>query len=396
MVTKQFQRGDRLTVKIERLSAGGRGVARADGLVVFVPAVTPNELVEIELTLVKKNYAEARLLRVIEAGPSRVTPPCPVANVCGGCNWQHVAYDEQLRQKRALVADALRKFSSFEIDVEMIEETVPSPKKFRYRNRIQLHHSGPRLGFHKRSSHELVDIDDCLIAEETLAAEIPSLKKKLAHEKKGRVELYLTRDGKAELRKFSANTGDRESGGLGFSQVNTAQNEQLIRHVVGIFENLVAIERPERIFDLYAGSGNFSFPLAASFRDIPITAVELNHESVEEGNRQLRSSDLQNLWFAESDVFEYLRKDPPKERDFLLLDPPRTGCTAEVISLLAVKRPEHIVYVSCNPVTLARDLRPLNEAGYGLLRVTPFDMFPQTDHVETVALLGRRKSAPTT
>lgn len=362
-------------------------MARADGLVIFVPAVAPEEEVEIELTVVKKNYAEARLVRVIVAGRARVNPPCPVANVCGGCNWQHIAYEEQLRQKRLLVAEALRKFSGFEISDELIKDTVPSPKPFRYRNRIQLHHSGPRLGFFKRASHEIVDIDDCLITEETLTAEFPRLKKELAHAKKGRVELYLSTSGKPELRGKTEPTDEENAAGPAFSQVNTAQNEQLIQEVVSIFQKLVTQKKYQRIFDLYAGSGNFSFPLAETIRDIPITAVELNHESVIRANSLLQSSDHKNLRFEESDVAEFLKSEPPTERDLVLLDPPRIGCSTEVMSILAEKKPEQIVYVSCNPVTLARDLRPLHDVGYLLMNVTPFDMFPQTDHVESVTHL---------
>lgn len=390
MESKRFKRGDRLKVKIERLSAGGRGVARADGLVIFVPGVAPDEKVEIELTAVKKNFAEAQLRHVIVPGPARVFPPCPVANVCGGCNWQHIAYHEQLRQKRLLVAEALRKFSGFEINEDFIAETVPSPKQFRYRNRVQLHHSGPRIGFFKRASHEIVDIDDCLITEEKLAAEIPRLKKELAHQKKGRVELYLTTTGEPALRKSHVNSDEGGATGPAFSQVNTAQNEQLVRSVLGIFQEILASDKSQRrIFDLYAGSGNFSFPLAEAFNDVPITAVELNAESIRHANSQLQRSNLGNLSFKEADVEEYLKSESPAENDIVLLDPPRTGCSKEVISILAESAPAHIVYVSCNPVTLARDLRPLHDVGYSLVSVTPFDMFPQTDHVEVLTHLSR-------
>jgi len=390
MESKRFKRGDRLKVKIERLSAGGRGVARADGLVIFVPGVAPDEEVEIELTAVKKNFAEAQLRHVFNPGPARVFPPCLVANVCGGCNWQHIAYEEQLRQKRLLVAEALRKFSGFDVSEDFIAETVASPKQFRYRNRVQLHHSGPRLGFFKRGSHEIVDIDDCLITEEKLAAEIPRIKKELAHQKKGRVELYLTTTGEPALRKSHADPEEAGTTGPAFSQVNTAQNEQLVRAVVEIFREILASSvSVGQILDLYSGSGNFSFPLAETYQDVSITAVELNSESIRQANDQLQRSNLKNLSFKEADVEEYLKSESPAENDIVLLDPPRTGCSKGVVSILAEKAPAHIVYVSCNPVTLARDLRSLHDVGYSLVSVTPFDMFPQTDHVEVITHLKK-------
>ena len=363
---------------------------------IFVALSAPGDELEIELTKVKKNFAEARWTRILVPGPARVSPPCPVANECGGCSWQQVEYSEQLRQKRALVIESLRKFSAFEIDETRVASTVPSPREFRYRNRIQLHHSGVQLGFFKRSTHEISDIDDCLITDERLALEIPRLKRRLAHEGAGRIEIYLSKTGEiGERRSIDPSETDEapasDSTGPAFSQVNSAQNENLIAHVLGLMTEIAASrEKRLTIHDLYAGGGNFSFPLATALNWASIHAVELNAESVADARHELAERDLTNLEIHLSDVGAYLSEKAPSENDVVILDPPRTGCAPEVMTALAGFHPRDLIYVSCHPVTLARDLRHLARSEYEIRSVFPFDMFPQTDHVETVVHLHRK------
>jgi 23S rRNA (uracil1939-C5)-methyltransferase len=165
---RKLRTGDVMTVNIDRLSIGGRGVTRHEGLVIFVPDSAPGDILEIKLSFVKKNFAEGRIERILTPSLERIQPPCPVAGVCGGCSWQHISYAEQLKQKHALVIEALRKFSGHfdplkpELLIEKVSAVVPSPSEFRYRNRIQLHHApgvrGAHLGFYKRGTRQIVDI----------------------------------------------------------------------------------------------------------------------------------------------------------------------------------------------------------------------------------------------
>ncbi|HVK62628.1 MAG TPA: TRAM domain-containing protein, partial [Bdellovibrionales bacterium] len=222
-------RGQTLEVQIERLAVGGRGVARHEGLVIFVPDTAPGERVEVTLTLVKKNFAEAKLNRVLHPSSHRRTPPCPVAGVCGGCNWQHLEYDEQVRVKRELVRESLSKFSGFDVSkTESVSPVIASPREFRYRNRSQFHHDGSKFGYFKRGSHSIVDIDDCPITEEAIAAKIPELKKQLANKKPGRIEVSLDQDGVVRVKSADIQHDEDEGGGLSFSQVNSEQNKLLI------------------------------------------------------------------------------------------------------------------------------------------------------------------------
>lgn len=385
--------GDTIRVHIDRLSTGGRGVARHEGLVVFVPDTAPDEDVEVQLTFVKKNFAEAKLKTILHPSPFRVAPPCPVAGVCGGCSWQHVAYSEQLNQKREIVRDALRKFSGFDMsDPDFVREVVASPRTFRYRNRIQLHSDGKHLGFHRRGSHQIIDIADCMISEEALVDRFAEVRESFSNSR-GRIELFSTESGEVAMRNASvpANTADDENSELAFSQVNTAQNQNLIDFVIEVLKNKLKVPPDSKIFDLYAGNGNFTFPIAKEFPRVEVASAELNSRSVKAAKDKARK-DFSNrsLRIELRDVAEFLANENEAEASTIVLDPPRVGCTPEVMEEIRRLAPENIVYISCHPVTLARDLSKLGRETYQLLEVQPFDMFPQTDHVETVAVLKRR------
>ena len=364
-----------------------------------MPDVAPIEDVEVEIVFVKKNYAEAKLIEVLKPSVERIVPPCPVAGICGGCNWQHVSYAAQLVQKRSLVRESLRKFSGFDVSADTaVQPVVASPKPLRYRNRVQFHHAGGELGYFKRSSHALVSINDCPIAEQPIADLIPELKARFKDQPPGRIEVFVADDDRVLTRgpgNESPESQDEEEGGLGFafSQVNTQQNRNLIASVLSVFvRKFLETETPE-IYDLYAGSGNFTFPLAKAFPRSKITAVELNSESVERGQATSKSDYSQHdiKWFK-SDVGHFLSSTPLSRGSGILIDPPRSGCTPDVVKLLAESDFEFLVYVSCHPVTLARDLRAFSSAGFKLESVEPFDMFPQTDHVETLVVLTRSPS----
>jgi 23S rRNA (uracil1939-C5)-methyltransferase len=386
-------RGQRLNVHVDRLSVGGRGVARHDKLVVFIPDAAPGDDLEIELTLVKSNYSEARILNILKRGPSRVQPPCPVADRCGGCNWQHVSYASQLIEKRGLVRESIRRFSGYDVSMEStVGEVVASPTEWRYRNRIQLHHRSGELGFFKRSSHEIVNIDDCLITETAITDRFSDLKRQFSSEAPGRFEVFITTGQEVKTRGVAnreAEGGDGdEFDGNAFSQVNTRQNENLISAVLDAATRAVDRNSAKPIFDFYSGNGNFTFPLAKTFVASPITAVELNRESCKFALEKASSEfPGRGVKIVESGVEGFLRTEPSLKNSLVLLDPPRTGCSTEVSQFVSQARPHTLIYVSCNPVTLGRDLKIYREAGFKLVSVQPFDMFPQTDHVETLAVL---------
>ena len=373
----------KIKLSIEKLAIGGAGIARHDGMVIFVPRAAPQEEVLAKITLVKKNFAEAEILEVLKPSPERRTPPCPVAATCGGCNWQHLTEDEQRRQKYSLVLETIKKFNP-DLDFEYLP-LQPSPRVLRYRNRIQPKSKNGRFGFFARNSHEIVDIKDCLITEEALTEKFQEVRQWVAQKKSApgvqRLEMYISE--KEEVR-YGLITD--EDDGIGFSQVNRFQNEDLVKTAL----SWAAGEKYKRVFDLYAGSGNFTFPLAEQFPHSEVLGVELNPKLVEKA--RTRTQDPRVRFFM-SDVESYLRKTTISNEDLVVLDPPRAGCSEFSMRKLAESRPRRIIYISCHPVSLARDLKwffaAAKEAGipWKLSRVQTFEMFPQTDHVETIAEL---------
>lgn len=375
--------GSKIKLFIEKLAIGGAGVARHEGMVVFVPQAAPNEEVLVEVTVVKKNYVEAKIIEILKASPARRNPPCAVASICGGCNWQHISEPEQLIQKEKLVLETIKKFNPA-LSFEYLP-IKPSPKNLRYRNRIQPKFKNGMFGFFGRNSHDIVQINDCLISEEFLVQKFTEVKN-WAKEKNSkdllRLEMYISDD---ETVRYGLINDDDD--GIGFSQVNRFQNPDLIQTVLQWTEN----NNYHKIFDLYAGAGNFTFPLANKFKDSQVVGVELNPKLVEKA--KTLAKDRRVKYFL-SDVESYMRRATIDREDLIVLDPPRAGTSEYIMRSLAAAQPKKIIYISCHPVSLARDLNWIFKWSqkFGtrlkLQRVQTFEMFPQTDHVETIAELG--------
>lgn len=372
-----------IKIKIEKLAIGGAGIARHDGLVIFVPQAAPEDELLVEITSKKKNFAEARIVEILKPGPARRTPPCRYAHECGGCNWQHLTEDEQRRQKELLVLETIKKFNPT-LDFEYLP-LQKSSHSLRYRNRIQPKFKDGKFGFFARNSHEIVEIDDCLITEEALTKKFPEVRAWAAAKKSSelqRLEMYLS---DSEEVRYGLITDDDD--GIGFSQVNRFQNEDLLKTAL----DWAGEDNYSQIFDLYAGAGNFTFPLAQKYKNAAaITAVELNPKLVERGRTENKDKRLR---YFLSDVESFMKRATLTPQDLVLLDPPRAGASEYIMRALAAAQPKKIIYISCHPVSLSRDLKWFFESAqkmgpkYRLAKVQAFEMFPQTDHVETIAEL---------
>lgn len=385
-------KSSQFSVTIEKLAIGGAGVARHDGLVVFVPDAAPGDELLVEITTKKKNFAEAQIVKILKPGPARRTPPCPIADRCGGCNLQHLTESEQRHQKQLMVQETLSKFlPGMELPFLPLKE---SPLSFRYRNRIQPKYAQGKFGFFSRRSHEIVEAKDCPITEELLTQEFAAIKaeldkKFLKTKETQRLEIYLDQSEKPRWLLMG-----EEKEGMGFSQVNRFQNEDLINTVLNWSEGT----EYERIFDLYAGGGNFTFPLAEKYRAQKIIAAELDSKLVQKAHDKMQSLGSLNkrMTYYLSDVTAFLRRVKLQSKDLILLDPPRAGADEFVMTALAQAGVAKIIYISCHPVSLARDLKYFFEAQKSaplshklkLTRLQCFEMFPQTDHVETIAELA--------
>ena len=362
-------------LRIERMSYGQGGVGRHEGQVIFVPYAAPGDLLQVTISEKHKNFSIAEIDQILEAGRSRVKAPCPVFGKCGGCQWQHLSYQEQLAQKQQIVETA---FSKAKLKVEKFEKIASSPRDFNYRNRIQLHWQQGKLGYFARKSHDLVPIETCPIAENEINHYLPELRKQLSNRKDDiRFEVALN----AEFQPMMSESATQAESHA-FSQVNRFQNEAMISEALAVSK----AHMPERIFDLYAGSGNFTFPLSQQHPRATVIAAELSEKSVAKAKEVCvaRNISPKGLQFYVADVAAFLKRQRLQPKDFVLLDPPRVGCDEAVMHNLGTQDFRKMVYISCNPMTLVRDLSRLTATNshWIIERVKPFDMFPQTDHIE--------------
>ncbi len=372
-------------VDIEKLVVGGDGLARIQfqekSLVVFTPLTAPDEKVKIKIVSVEKNHLVGEVLDIISASASRREAPCEYFNNCGGCSWQHITEAEQIRQKEQILTDLFKKFIP-EVSFSLLP-TVASEKNFHYRNRIQLKQLSTELGYFKKASHQIVDIARCLIAKNEISNEISRIKASLkpANELK-KFELRLN-----HLNQFEFYPIGNDGEGLSFSQVNNEVNEKLTSEIV----KLVKQHNPGFLTELYAGAGNFTFPLLAALPALQLESVELNSKLTSFSTKKLTDLRLQKRLFAFTSDCESFVERRSLSQEFVLLDPPRAGCSDKVLNKIIDSNPENILYVSCHPVFLARDLKKIisSQPEYKISFLRVFDMFPQTDHFETVVLLSK-------
>lgn len=405
------------------MAYGPHAVARVDGKVLFVRGAAPDEEAEVVIREDRRNFAYADLVTVLRPSAARREPPCRFLPRCGGCPWQHLKYASQLEAKRTIVTEQLRRIGGLDVPVSA---TLPSPLEFAYRRRLKLRVEKGDVGFYAGASHELVPIDHCLLAEPAVDAAIPWARDLAGatETRLRRIEVLAHGPGSAEVvvageaeGKWCPVDGDRCTTWLadhplvrglhlrgrgwqrawgdthivvapepdltlsvrapGFTQVNPAANQLLVATVL----RLLAPTAGQSILELYAGAGNLSLPLLR--RGAALTAIEADRlatEDAQENSRPLSGS-LRVIWQkAESAVGDLVKE--ARKFDSVVLDPPRSGAAA-VLEPLIQLRPRRIVYVSCDPATLARDLRVLGEH-YSISAVQPIDMFPHTYHVETV------------
>lgn len=370
-------------ITIEKLAVGGSGIGRIDyqdkKLVVFVPKSAPDDLLRVRITHVEKNFLNGEIVSILKASPFRREAPCPYFKECGGCSWQHIDEKHQIAQKELILKDLFKKFLP-EQKYDLLP-TVVSPNNFEYRNRIQLKQMGTKLGYFKPESHDLVDIDDCMISEKPLRDWLKTNKSKIRPSDKLRKhELKINAEGKVEFYPIGT-----QSEGLSFSQVNRSVNTLLVNTVV----DLAKTTNPRTLTEFYAGSGNFTFPLSAISKDLQIDAIELNPDLTQKAVDVIKSQKLHKqirFYTTKSELFP-LRNT--MSSDLIMLDPPRQGCEKSLLVKIVETKPKFLLYISCHPVSLVRDLQVLNQNGFHfeMRHLQIFDMFPQTDHFETLCLL---------
>jgi 23S rRNA (uracil1939-C5)-methyltransferase len=384
----------RQTLRIEKLVYGGDGLARSDAGVVLVPFVLPGELIHADVARAKNDLRRAAVVEIAEPAPARVAALCPYFTRCGGCQYQHAPYEFQVETKLSILREVLRRTGKIEFESDIPAVTG---EPWHYRNRTQLHVERGEIGYFEASSHRLCAIDQCPISSPKLNEAIAALSRELPRHKhfNARLELF-TNETDIQVHildpvPFAARslfdalgpTGAIEYGEFrvsrnSFFQVNRFLAERLVETVLGDATGETAL-------DLYAGVGLFSLALARRFRSV--TAVESGvsaHRDLEfNATRAGVKIDAQR---ANAEDYLASLANPP---DLLVLDPPRSGLGRQIVGELVRLKARETVIVSCDPSTLARDLRPLLDAGYKIESITLVDLFPQTYHLETVTRLSR-------
>ncbi len=370
--------GSKITLNISDIAFGGEGVARVDEFVVFVPFVIVGETVEAEITEVKKSFARAKLLQVIQPSPERVEAHCLYFAACGGCQYQHISYAEQLRIKHKQISDLFERVGK--ISRAVIAPVVPCPQPYGYRNRIMIRSQWNKpeqklnIGFVRGDCGLVEDITECKIAEPALSEQIKQVRANPPPKGGIKVVLRIPPAG-WEVPRDS------------FFQNNFFLLPKLVETVRGFVQS----GGSKHLIDLFCGVGFFGIELAPDVESF--IGVEFDQMAIKAARRNAETRGITNGEFVTGAVEKIMPDILSRfsaESSTVLLDPPRKGCWPETLELLRQQKPAQIIYVSCHPATMARDLNILCADGvFKLARVVPLDMFPQTQHVECVADLRR-------
>lgn len=417
-----------MQVEIESIAFGGSGVAREGGKVIFVKGGVPRDVLDVRIIRDRGSYAEAIIESVITPSPERTEPACEVFGTCGGCQLQNLGYSAQLREKENILRDALRRTGGFS-DLH-VEPIFPSQDEYAYRTRVRLaawFYAGRwHVGYNIGGTHRKVGITSCPISDGPVNGAIGRIASVLSSFDRPEFPLefvQISSDGSTAYVSLVARSG-KQPGALNvlakhlgrfpetekvsirgrseaefefelsgmkflanpsvFTQSNPGVNEAIVRTVLewaGPTEGL-------SVLDLYSGVGNFSIPLARSARKV--VSVEINRFSAALARKNAGMNGAGNILFITAPSTEAINELVQKGEtfDLIVLDPPREGAK-EILEGIAAVSSGKIIYVSCDPVTLSRDLKRLNELGWSPRRIKPFDMFPQTYHVESVTLLEK-------
>jgi 23S rRNA (uracil1939-C5)-methyltransferase len=416
--------GTQLELDIERLAFGGSSIGRHEGMAIFVPFGAPGDRVRVEIVELDKKFARAKLLEVLRAGPDRIEPRCRHFGECGGCNYQHIDYRAQVAAKSEFVRDALVRTGGFAWDRPVVVHHA-EPWGYRVRTQLKLTAtSGQRpdgthgrlrrqerkqeprqplpedapllLGFHRAFAHSVVDVHECPVLAPELERGLTEVRNALAGMRRRewpyQIEGAAGADGATWAPDLPGMRKDLVAHDvLGFRYLIEPESFfQGNRHLVeSLVRGAIEGERGQLAFDLYAGVGLFSLPLSRSFGRV--IAVEDERRATTLGRVNVKTNGRDNVSYLRASTEQFLTQN--RERpDLVLMDPPRLGAKPALPYLLKLAAPR-LVYVSCDPQTLARDLRALVDGGYRLESVEGYDMFPQTFHVECVAKLSLGSSA---
>ena len=413
------------------MAIDGSGIARAGDLVVFVKGLIKGEIADVKITKEKKSYAYGIIDKMIEASPYRIVPDCPIAYKCGGCDFRHISYDHQLVLKKEILTNILKPYQ--------VEEIISDENHYYYRNKIQIPYRNGKMGFYRKYSNDIVEFDDCLIESKManeIIADLKTLLKDSSDADRTRHILIKQNHDQTEtmlafiaydrfdlsgiisllIKKYPSicsvilNINNKDTNVIlgeeeillygrpyiidsfdgikvmislkSFYQVNYRQMCKLY----SLIKELAQSTAESRILDLYCGIGTISLYMARHAGTV--TGVEIVKEAVSNARENAQMNDIDKVDFILADASKNM-EDYLKEKDIVIVDPPRKGLSKELIDSLINGKVPRIIYVSCNPQTLARDLKLL-ENDYEISTIHPVDMFPYTIHCECVTRLEHK------
>jgi len=378
-----------MRVTIEKLVYGGAGLARTEQGVVFVPRTAPGDVVEVELVEKKSDYGVARVTALLEPSADRQPPSCPNYETAGCCHWQHIRYARQLEIKEAILRETLQRTGRMSWDSPI---AIVSGPDHHYRLRASFHVYRRKLGFVEERSHKVVPINECSALSAELNAFIPDGNRILEAPDMDAVREVHVVSGPPVLAAFG-----RKRVGEGPARVNVKDVMfdlhpdaffQTNRYLLSKFLDAVLshAEGSRRVLDLFCGGGFFSIPLAKKTHEV--LGVETSRTAVKQARLNATLNRVTNVEFFEGGVEEALKNSPDLRPDLVVMNPPRTGAGREVAGLAAGLKAKRLVYVSCNPSTFAREAPLVTERGYKLESLTMVDQFPNTYHIEMVAVFS--------
>jgi 23S rRNA (uracil1939-C5)-methyltransferase len=393
----RYSPGERFEAVIERIVPGGAGLARGPHGVVLVEEATPGDRAEIEVQSLRGGAAWGRIVSLLHPGPGRTAPPCPFYGRCGGCDFQHLAYEAQFEAKKQIVADAFERIGGMSLPNQV--ELHPAPRPFGSRARVEFHtdRTTGAMGFFGRRSHTVVDVDHCMVSRVEIDAALQTVRRS---RQPLPASIHML-GGEGSVRSVPA-LPPIEGGPFwlrigeldylvdpgSFFQSSLDLLPQLIETVVDS-----AGANTTLAWDLFAGAGLFSLSLARRFERVQ--GVDTDPRAIDNAALSAKRNEIHNARFHAGDVLHWLsgRTRGRGRPDLIVVDPPRAGLGRDLAAALAAREPDRLVYVSCDPTTLARDLHTLVSGSLGVVAVSIFDLFPQTHHVETVVLLETRRSS---
>ncbi len=395
-VADPFDYHEEIELEIESLANLGQGVGRtADGWVVFVPFTIPGERVKARIFRNYKAHSDADLIEVLTPDPSRQDPKCPLFGTCGGCQYQHIPYERQIAWKRSQVEELLVRLAEIKHPVDPVE---PSPIEYAYRSKITPHFHKPKggkidaIGFLRAGTRgQVIDVPHCPIASDAINAALPAQRKQAfdASDRFKNGATLLLRDAGGKIITGPREVAEEKVGDLTFHFLAGdffQNNPAILPAFTGHAADEAAASGNKFLIDAYCGSGLFCLTAASRFESV--AGIELSESSADWARRNATTNNITNASFHAGSAEAIFEKAPfPAEETSVIIDPPRKGCSEDFIEQLAKFKPNRVVYVSCNPATQMRDLALLRARGFELKRVRPFDLFPQTRHLECVITL---------